>query len=736
LFLFLAGNRRRRTKAIEASIVGVGGTVILALWLVVVASIIAAREAAMERTRSEGRNLAIAFAGEVNHIVDGVARAMEIIAQRMREAHGQFDIHAWAQEIPLLSSETILAVIVRPDGRIASTTWDPNPEPVDLSDREPVRVHLDGRVRGLFISKPLIGRTSHTITINVTRRVEAEDGTFLGIVSFSLPPANLTTLNRSIDLGARGSLALIGLDKVIRARFTREQPDGLAGIGNSVAGGPWPTSIAANSGGSFVRVGVSDQIPRLYSYRRVGDYPLVVVVGLDLDEALSSSHAHAVTIAAVAAGATLLLAGLAAYLIREIRRGATREDELAEERTKLEEANHRLLEDIALRQAVEHRLRESKDNLNRAQRIAKIGSFERDLRTGEVVCSEEQYRIFGWDPGLPPPAREEFLALVHPDDRARYAASMDASELGLSTPPLECRVCCHDGSTKWVYFEYEVTCDEEGRPLRRIGTVRDVTEIRAGEERQRELERQLIHSQKLEALGTLAGGIAHDLNNTLTPVLALSSLLAEEMPEGSRERADLELVLQASRHGRDLVHRILAFSRSQNVEKQTLNLAVTIRQLLQMLRATIPTTIAIRAQIEEVPPILGDPGQLQQVVVNLVTNGAQAIGDHPGTITVEVCPMDLAQGAINSLGTHWVRLRISDSGCGMDAETRERIFEPFFTTKAVGEGTGLGLSVVHGIVTGHGGRIEVTSEPGKGSEFAIFFPVVKSSALPMQAAAA
>jgi PAS domain S-box-containing protein len=171
--------------------------------------------------------------------------------------------------------------------------------------------------------------------------------------------------------------------------------------------------------------------------------------------------------------------------------------------------------DITQMKLTEDQLRQSRDNLNRAQRLAKIGSFNRDFRTGEVSGSGEFYRIFGFDPRLPAPTKEEFLPHIHPDDRAGYEASMTASEQGLQASPLTYRFRCSDGSIKWIYTEIETIFDDKGNPVRRIGTIRDVTETRMAEERQRELGRQLLHSQKLDALGTLAGGIAHDLNNTL-----------------------------------------------------------------------------------------------------------------------------------------------------------------------------------------------------------------------------
>jgi signal transduction histidine kinase len=218
------------------------------------------------------------------------------------------------------------------------------------------------------------------------------------------------------------------------------------------------------------------------------------------------------------------------------------------------------------------------------------------------------------------------------------------------------------------------------------------------------------------------------------PILALSQLLMQQMPAGSSEREDLETVVQASRHGRDLVQRILAFSRDQKAAKTRVDLAAAIGQALQMLRPTIPATVLINQEIEAVPPILADAGQLQQVIVNLVTNARQAIGNDLGTVTIGVSPA--SRGSKHRRGSDFVRVKIADTGCGMDAETRDRIFEPFFTTKNVGEGTGLGLSVVHGIIADHGGRIEVTSQPGKGTEFTILLPANEFEASVGGAAAA
>ena len=382
-------------------------------------------------------------------------------------------------------------------------------------------------------------------------------------------------------------------------------------------------------------------------------------------------------------------------------------------------------------------LSRSQQHLARAQRIAGIGSFERDLRTDEVIWSEETYRIFGIVPGATPPTRQEMLAFVHPDDRAIIETSIATHEKGLSAPPAEFRIRCRDGTIKWIYLELDVILDYEGNSTRRIGTLRDVTELRVAAASQKELQRQLQHSQRLEALGTLAGGVAHDLNNTLVPIVALSKVALEELPENTPVRADIETVIRASERARDLVKKILAFSRKQDLVQQEVDLALVTREALQMLRASLPATIEIVEQIGEVPTLFGDAGELHQVVVNLVTNAAQAIGSKIGSITVSLWPSDETQASSHVGGNRpSANLSVADTGCGMDEVTRDRVFEPFFTTKGVGRGTGLGLSVVHGIVTGHGGKITVRSTPGEGTEFTLSFPALDQHQTRVQAEAA
>jgi signal transduction histidine kinase len=249
----------------------------------------------------------------------------------------------------------------------------------------------------------------------------------------------------------------------------------------------------------------------------------------------------------------------------------------------------------------------------------------------------------------------------------------------------------------------------------------DLTDLKAAQDQRQKLESQLLHSQKLEALGTLAGGVAHDLNNTLVPIMALTKMTAAKLPEGSQARRNLDRVIEASTRARDLVQQIVAFSRKDTVPRQKLDLAPLVQEALGLLRASIPATIRFDAAIAPTAPLFGDRGQLHQVLINLVTNAAQAIGDRTGAIAVALTVLPPVAGAADHM-----LLAVKDDGCGMDEATSRRIFDPFFTTKAVGEGTGLGLSVAHGIVAAHGGRIEVSSVVGQGSEFRVYLPVVSN----------
>jgi nitrogen-specific signal transduction histidine kinase/ActR/RegA family two-component response regulator len=253
-----------------------------------------------------------------------------------------------------------------------------------------------------------------------------------------------------------------------------------------------------------------------------------------------------------------------------------------------------------------------------------------------------------------------------------------------------------------------------------VGVVQDVTE-------QRELEAQLRHAQRMDAMGQLAGGIAHDFNNLLSAILGNAQLAQLQAPGSPEMRESLGAILAAGRRARDLVQQILAFSRRQEQKRVPMQLHMVVREALGLLRASLPAAVEFRSNIAVAAPVLANASEIHQVTMNLCTNAWHALPGGTGVIQVELADCEVGEELAGQhpdlrAGRH-VRLTVSDNGCGMDAATLQRIFEPFFTTKPQGEGTGLGLAVVHGIVKSHEGAIIVSSQPGRGTTFALYFPV-------------
>ncbi len=251
---------------------------------------------------------------------------------------------------------------------------------------------------------------------------------------------------------------------------------------------------------------------------------------------------------------------------------------------------------------------------------------------------------------------------------------------------------------------------------------------------QRELEQQIRQSQKMEALGTLAGGIAHDFNNILAAVIGFGEMILEHVPEGGPAYRYGARVLEAGKRGRDLVKQMLTFSRQAEQEKKPLRMSSILKESVKFLRASMPTTISIRLIVaSESGVIMADPVQIQQVITNLCTNASYAMRQKGGVLEIELSDFSVGPGSGYPYGIEpglYMRLTVRDTGIGMTQNVKERIFDPFFTTKGVGEGTGLGLPVVMGIVKQSGGHITVESEPGKGSTFSIYFPKVAGEPIP------
>ncbi len=260
---------------------------------------------------------------------------------------------------------------------------------------------------------------------------------------------------------------------------------------------------------------------------------------------------------------------------------------------------------------------------------------------------------------------------------------------------------------------------------------KEITERKKAEQRRMELEEKLRHAQKMEAIGTLAGGIAHDFNNILGALVGYVDMSLEDTPAGTVTRNNLEHALSCCTRARGLVKQILTFGRGSEQERKLMQISPVVEETLQLLRSSLPTTIEVRQNIDAISSMaVADSTQIHQVLVNLCTNAAHAMENDGGVLEVSLVDIGLESDVTidneRLKQGSYLRLSVSDTGHGMDGSVMKRIFEPFFTTKAVGKGTGMGLSVVHGIVEDHGGTITVKSTPGKGTTFNVFLPRIES----------
>jgi two-component system, cell cycle sensor histidine kinase and response regulator CckA len=290
-----------------------------------------------------------------------------------------------------------------------------------------------------------------------------------------------------------------------------------------------------------------------------------------------------------------------------------------------------------------------------------------------------------------------------------------------------------DPTVRWALSNAFPENDAKGGLLHVVITFVDITSLKQAQQHQQVLEQQLAQSQKMEALGTLAGGVAHDFNNILAAILGNADLARQDLAPGSLSRESLHEISSAARRGRELVRQILAFSRQQPLARSPVMPGAIVAETCSLLRTAIQPHVQLVQQSGPVRrAIMADPTQLGQVLLNLGTNAVHALQGKPGKIEFlvdEVGPdsVDLPEGVARTCrdsGLGAVRIMVRDNGCGMDEATRARMFEPFFTTKVVGHGTGLGLPVVLGIVEVHGGAITVESSPGKGTTFTLFFPAI------------
>ncbi len=574
------------------------------------------------------------------------------------------------------------------------------PPNLSVADRSYFIAQRDRTVRGAFMSEPLVTRSENRPGVVLSRRLEDEQGNFAGVVTAIVDLEDLGHFYQAVNLGDSSAIHLLREDGTLLVRTPR--------ISNVVAQ-KFPALAAAPNEPATRLVSPIDGKPVFIAVAHVRDTPLQLTITRDAAVALAPWRDEAIRVGL----RTLVVTGLGiltiAALLRQLRRV----------------------------ESGERALRESEERYALAMEGANEGHWDWDIATDHLFLSPKMKALHGGSADSVVTTRTAWMrqVIIHPDDAPRMEAALEEHFQG-RTARYECeyRVRQPDGAWHWLHARGRCLRNSAGAPCRFLGSAIDVSAQRQTQIDKENLEAQLRQSQKMEAIGTLAGGIAHDFNNILGAILGYGELAHQHSAQGSALRRYVDNVLHAAGRAKALVDRILGFSRSGLGERVPVNVQAVIEETLELLEASLPPGIRLESRLEAGDAaVIGDATHLHQVAMNLCTNALQAM-EHGGVLSVVLERVDLSEprphsrGAL-AAGPH-VRLIVSDTGVGISPAVLERMFDPFFTTKSVGEGTGLGLSLVHGIVTDLGGAIDVTTQAGEGTRFEICLPVTGEVARP------
>ncbi len=441
---------------------------------------------------------------------------------------------------------------------------------------------------------------------------------------------------------------------------------------------------------------------------RIGEIRAITSIRAPLEHEFSSIYTIAIAIFA----GSLAFAGLVFFNTRL--------------RTRVQRDTKNLEKEIAERINAEATLKENRNTLKQILDTTLQSIFWKDMEGRYLGCNKVFARAIGYDDPEEIIGKTDF-ELPWPRQEAEAYRADDHEVMRSNKPkvhiiePLQQA----DGTRLWVDTTKVPLHTDSGDVYGVLGVLEDITERKQAEEDRKDLEKRLQQAQKMEAIGTLAGGIAHDFNNILSVIFGYTEYAIDETDMDKRTK-QLKQIKKGAERARDLVKQILTFSRRVDQSKHPVEISLIIKESLKMLRSSIPTTIDIVEDIAHTGAVMADPTQINQVIMNLCINAYHAMRERGGTLSVMVCEREIHDGDGESSHIapgRYARLIVADTGTGIPADIRDRIFEPYFTTKSDGEGTGLGLAVVHGIVSSHGGYISIDSEANKGTQVTVHLPV-------------